>query len=93
MSVCQVKDACDECLAVSENPENREDYVAPSDIGSGSDGAGNSFGNIDSGGSGSDNGFSASNGSSDFSSGSSDSGGSATPLKAASFRAAMRPAV
>lgn len=50
----------DECLAVSENPEECEEYVAPGGSGSGSGG---------SGGSGSDDGSSASNGGSSGGSG------------------------
>ena len=60
----------DECLAVSENPEECEEYVAPGGSGSGSGG---------SGGSGSDDGSSASNGGSSgggSNSGSSDSNSS-----------------
>ncbi len=55
----------DECLAVSENPEEYEEYVAPGGSGSGSGG---------SGGSGSDDGSSANNG--DSSGGGSNSGSS-----------------
>jgi LPXTG-motif cell wall-anchored protein len=65
----------DECLAVSENPEECEDYVAPGGSGSGSGGSGDSG----SGGSGSDGGSSASDGGSGgggSNSGSSDSNSS-----------------
>ena len=61
----------DECLAVSENPQECEEYVAPGGSGSGSGGG--------SGGSGSDDGSSASNGGSSdggSNSGSSDSNSS-----------------
>ena len=66
----------DECLAVSENPEECEDYVAPGGSGSGSGGDSSSDGDTD--GSSSDGGSSASNGSSGGSgsnSGISNSGG------------------
>ncbi|MDP8971665.1 MAG: hypothetical protein M3N45_00495 [Actinomycetota bacterium] len=80
------EEPADECLAVSENPEECEDYVAPGGSGSGGGGAGDSSGNSDSGGSGSDDGSSAGNGSSGD--GSSDSGAPTVAAPATAPRAA-----
>ncbi|MDQ3285441.1 MAG: hypothetical protein M3P92_07055, partial [Actinomycetota bacterium] len=69
----------DECLAVSENPEECEDHSAPGGSGSGSGGADGSSGESGTDGSGSDRSSSASDGSSGgggSNSGSPNSGGS-----------------